>query len=165
MPRGMAIDKDSIAQTPKMVLSGIIKHLDEYRKDAIVTVEVAGFNGDLTAIIRNFSGYNTGDKIKLAVNPHAVVIGEYESVATLVASEAVQNEGEIRRKELEAARAKEKELEAASKQPVKPKTEQAATKTEPAEAPAEKVEAKKPEAKARPAARATAVKRPTAKKK
>ena len=162
MPRGMAIDKESLAQTPKMVLTGIIKHLDEYRKDAIVTVEMAGINGDLTAIIRNFAGYNTGDKIKLAVNPHAVVVGEYESVAAVITSEAAQNEGEVRRKEIEAARAKEKELEAAAKQPAKPKKEQAATTTEPAE---KAVAAKKPAAKAKPAARTTAVKRPTAKKK
>ncbi|MCH5161842.1 MAG: ABC transporter ATP-binding protein, partial [Clostridiales bacterium] len=72
LSHGMSIDKDTIAKTPKMVLSGNIKHLDEYRKDAIVTVEVPGFNGDMTAIIRNFSGYNTGDKIKLAVNPHSI---------------------------------------------------------------------------------------------
>lgn len=123
---------------------------------------MAGINGDLTAIIRNFAGYNTGDKIKLAVNPHAVVVGEYESVAAVVTSEAAQNEGEVRRKEIEAARAKEKELEAAAKQPAKPKKEQAATTAEPAE----KAEAaKKPAAKAKPAARTTAVKRPTAKKK
>ncbi len=162
MPRGMAIDKESLAQTPKMVLTGIIKHLDEYRKDAIVTVEMAGINGDLTAIIRNFAGYNTGDKIKLAVNPHAVVVGEYESVAAVITSEAAQNEGEVRRKEIEAARAKEKELEAAAKQPAKPKKEQAATTAEPTE---KAGAAKKPAAKAKPAARTTAVKRPTAKKK
>ncbi|MCH5165667.1 MAG: ABC transporter ATP-binding protein [Clostridiales bacterium] len=156
LPHGMAIDKESLAQTPKMVLSGIIKHLDEYRKDAIITVEVAGINGDLTAIVRNFSGYNTGDKIKLAVNPHAIVIGEYESVAQAVKSEAAQSEGEARMKELVAARQKEKELEEAAKRPVKPAKEQAATTVK---APAaKKTAAKKPAAK-------PAVKRPTAKKK
>ncbi len=172
LPRGVAIDKDTMSQTPKMVLSGVIKNLDEYHKDAIVTVEVSGFNGDMTLIIRNFSGYNAGDKIKFAVNPFSVKAEQYESFAEAVIKG--QEEGEIRYKELVAAREKEKELEAAAKK------EQAATKTaskkaadtvapnsestdaaEPT-APA----AKKPAAKKAPAAKKTStVKRPTAKKK
>lgn len=155
-PRGMAIDKETIAQTPKMVLTGIIKNLDEYRKDAIITVEVPGFNGDMTAIVRNFSGYNTGDKIKLAVNPSAIVVGKHETFADMVKSETYQNEGDVRYKELVAAREKEKALEAAAKKPAAkpaPVKEQAATED------AEKPEAKKPAAKKAP------VKRPTAKKK
>ena len=154
LARGMSIDKEVIAQTPKMVLTGIIKHLDEYRRDAIVTVEVPGIDGDLTAIIRNFSGYNTGDKIKLAVDPHAVIIGKSDTVAEAIKTEGVINEGAMRYKELVAARQKEKELEEAAKKPVKPaKAEQAAT-ADAEEAPAKKPAAKKP-----------AVKRPTAKKK
>lgn len=163
LSRGLSIDKDAISKAPKMVLSGVIKNLDEYRRDAIVTVEVPGFNGDMTAIIRNFSGYNTGDKIKFAVNPHAVIVGKYESVAEMIKTATVQSEGEARFKELTAAREKEKELEAAAKQPVKPKKEQAATKAEPAEAEAPAKDAKA--AVKKPAARTSAVKRPTAKKK
>ncbi|MDE7108273.1 MAG: TOBE domain-containing protein, partial [Clostridiales bacterium] len=48
LPRGLAIDKESLAHAPKMVLQGVIKHLYEYHKDAIVTAEVAGFDEDMT---------------------------------------------------------------------------------------------------------------------
>ncbi|MDE6617814.1 MAG: ABC transporter ATP-binding protein, partial [Clostridiales bacterium] len=114
LPRGLAIDKESLAQTPKMVLSGIIKNLDEYHKDAIVTAEVAGFDDDMTVIIRNFSGYNNGDKIKMAVNPHAIMFGKYETFAEAVKKQESQEEGEVRYKELTQAREKEKAIEEAS---------------------------------------------------
>ncbi len=158
LPRGIAIDKEEISHAGKMVLTGIIKHLDEYRRDAIITVEVAGFNDDMTLIIRNFSGYNTGDKIKFAVDPHAVMVGKYESFEDAVKTESVQSEGELRYKEMVAARQKAKELEEAAKQAAaKPKKEQAAVKEN------------APKAAAKPAAKKTtatsAVKRPSAKKK
>ncbi len=160
LPHGFSIDKADIEKTPKMVLAGNIKHLDEYRKDAIITVEVPGFNSDLTLVIRNFSGYNTGDKIKLAVDPHAIVVGKYETIEQAIAN--AQSEGEARYKEIVAAREREKELEAAAKKPAAKtaKSEQAATVAEGEEAaePKKKAAAKKPAAKA-------AVKRPTAKKK
>ncbi len=168
LPRGVAIDKETVSQTPKMVLGGVIKNLDEYHKDAIITAEVAGFDGDMTLIIRNFSGYNVGDKIKFAVNPFAVTVGEYETFAAAVKKEEAQAEGEIRFKELTQAREKEKALEAASaKTTVKAQKEQAATETVAEEKPAAKKTASKSATEKKPAAKKTtsAVKRPTAKKK
>ena len=157
---GFSIDKDDITKAPKMVINGVIKNLDEYRKNAVVTVEVPGFNGDVTAVIHKFAGYNIHDRIKLAVNPEAVVIGTYEKIGTVI--EKAQEEGELRYKEILAAREKEKELEAAAKKPVK---EQAAAKTEEdASAPAAKKPAKKAAAK-KPAAKKAPVKKPSAKKK
>ena len=152
LPRGMAIDKESLAKNPKMVLHGVIKNLDEYHKDAIVTAEVAGFDEDMTVIIRNFSGYNTGDKIKLAVLPQAVQLGKYETFAEAVKKQEAQEEGEVRYKELTQAREKEKAIEKAS-----------AAAADETVAVAEK----KPAAAKKPAApkKTTAVKRPTAKKK
>lgn len=164
---GFAIDKESLANTPKMVLGGVITHLDEYRRDAVVTVDAAGINGKLTALIRNFSGYNVGDKIRLVVDPTAIEIGEYETV--LQAAEKAQAEGEIFYKEIRAAREREIELENAAKAS-KQKKEQAATvapaseETE-AEAPAKKPAAKKAPAAKKPAAKKAPVKKPTAKNK
>ncbi|MDE6200740.1 MAG: ABC transporter ATP-binding protein [Clostridiales bacterium] len=155
LPRGLAIDKESLAQTPKMVLSGVIKHLDEYHKDAIVTAEVPGFDEDMTVIIRNFSGYNTGDKIKMAVNPQAVVTGKYETFAEAVKKQEAQEEGAVRYKELTQAREKEKAIEQASAAAANETVavaEKSAKKAAPAKKPA-------------PAKKTTAVKRPTAKKK
>ncbi len=157
---GFSIDKDVIAKSPKMVLNGVIKNLDEYRKNAVVTVEVPGFNGDITAIIHKFSGYNVRDKIKLAVDPKAVVIGAYESMGSLIAR--AQDEGELRYKEILAAREKEKELEKAAKK-VEPAKEQAAVDVEPAVE--EKPKAKEETKTAAPAAKASAgIKKPQAKK-
>ena len=151
---GFSIDKEVIAKTPKMVVSGNITRLDEYRRDAIITVDVPGFNGEVTAIIRNFSGYNTGDKIKFAINPHAVRVGDYVTMDRAIAN--AQDEGEARRKEIDAARAKERELENAAKKPkAAPKAEQAAAADEPKAAAKPKAEKpKKPP-----------VKKPVAKKK
>ncbi len=119
LSHGFTIDKAEIAKSPKCVITGNIKHLDEYRKSAVITVEAPGFNSDLTVIIDNFSGYNTGDRIKLGVDPRAVMFGAYETVTAAIARS--QSEGEARYKELVAARAKEKELEAAAKaEKVKP---------------------------------------------
>ena len=160
LPRGVAIDKETISQTPKMVLSGVIKNLDEYHKDAIVTVEVAGFNGDMTLIIRNFSGYNVGDKIKFAVNPFAVKQGEYETFADAVAKG--QEEGEARYVKFTERRENEKALEEAAKKPAKPEKEQAAA-AEPVE-PEIKLATKKPAAKRPAAKKETAAKKPAAKK-
>lgn len=165
LPRGVAIDKDTMSKTPKMVLSGIIKNLDEYHKDAIVTVEVSGFNGDMTLIIRNFAGYNVGDKIKFAVNPYAVTEGVYETFEQAVLNG--QEEGEVRYKKLVEDRENEKALEEKSKKPAKPQKEQAATVTAAPEAAEEKpAEEKQPAAAKKPAPKkTTTVKRPTAKKK
>ncbi|MCH5160448.1 MAG: ABC transporter ATP-binding protein [Clostridiales bacterium] len=151
LSHGFTIDKAEIAKAPKCVITGNIKHLDEYRKNAVVTVEAPGFDNDLTVLINNFSGYNTGDKIKLGVDPRAVVFGAYETMAAAVAR--LQPEGEVRYKEIVAARAKEKELEAAAaKEKVaakpEPKAEEAAVK--------EKAATKK---------KAAPVKKPSAKKK
>ncbi|MDE6029752.1 MAG: ABC transporter ATP-binding protein [Clostridiales bacterium] len=153
LPRGLAIDKETIAQTPKMVLHGVIKHLDEYHRDAIITAEVAGFDEDMTVIIRNFSGYNTGDKIRLAVIPQAVRLGKYESFAEAVKKQEAQEEGEVRYKELTQARENERAIEQAT-----------AAATNETVAVAEKP-AKTTAKKAAPAKKTTAVKRPTAKKK
>ncbi|MCH5350487.1 MAG: sn-glycerol-3-phosphate ABC transporter ATP-binding protein UgpC [Clostridiales bacterium] len=156
---GFSIDKDEIAKAPKMVITGVIKNLDEYRRNAVVTVEVPGFTGDVTAVIHKFSGYNVHDRIKLAVNPEAVIIGEYVNIGTLIAK--AQEEGELRYKEILAARAKEKELEAAAKKPAK---EQAAAKAEDeVESEPAKKTAKKPATK-KPAAKKTTAKKPTEKK-
>ncbi len=149
--KGFSIAKEDIQKAPKMVLTGNIKNLYEYRKDAVVTVEVPGFNSDLTVIINNFSGYNKGDKIKLAVDPRAIAIGKYEPIMDTVAK--AQSEGEVRYKEIVAAREKEKELEAAAAKAAKPKKEQAATSAE----------QEKPAAN-NPADQKAPVKRPTAKK-
>lgn len=164
---GFAIDKESLTNTPKMALNGVITRLDEYRRDAVVTVDVAGFDGKVTALIRNFSGYNVGDKIKLVVDPAAVEIGEYETV--LKAAEKAQAEGEIFYKEIKAAREREIELENAAKSS-KQKKEQAATVAEEAPVAAaaakeEKATAKKATAAKKPAAKKAPVKKPTAKNK
>ena len=149
--RGFSIDKEAIAKHPKMVLHGVIKHLYEYRKDAIVTVAVNGFDEDVTAVIRNFSGYNTDDKIKLLVDPEAISFAEYQSFIDAVMDPQAQSEGEVRYKELMQAREKEKAIESA---PVK---EQAAAKPAPVA---------KAEPKVKPVKKPTStVKRPTAKKK
>ncbi len=113
LTRGFTIDKTEIAKAAKMVINGNITNLEEYHKDAIVTVEAAGFNSPVTAIIKNFSGYNVGDKIKLGVDPRAVIVGE--CVTNAKAIEAAQAEGEVRYKEIVGAREKERELEAAAK--------------------------------------------------
>ncbi len=143
LSHGFTILKDEIAKAPKMVLTGNIKHLFEYHKDAVVTVEVPGFNGDITALIRNFSGYNTGDRIKLGVDPQAVVLGKYEPID--VAISRAQSEGSVRYKEFLAARENEKALEAASKAKKEPKQEE--PKAEPVKeehkAPVKRPEAKK----------------------
>ncbi|MDE6293149.1 MAG: hypothetical protein K2L88_00820 [Clostridiales bacterium] len=157
LPRGLSIGKDELSKKPKMVLSGVIKNLDEYHKDAIVTAAVPGFDEDMTVIIRNFSGYNTGDKIKMAVNPHAIVLGNYESFAEAVKSPNAQQEGELKYKEYVQARENAKAIESASAttdtvaEPAVEKKPVAAKKAAPA---------KKPVAK-----KTSAVKRPTAKKK
>lgn len=158
--RGFSIDKDVVAKQHKMVLTGNILHLNEYRKHAVVTVEVPGFNGNVTALINNFSGYNVGEKIKLAVDPHAVVVGKCDTAASAIAK--AQEEGSVRYKEIVAAREKEKELEAAAKN-AKAKKEQAATVAPVAKE--EKPKEVKAAAPKKPAARTTAVKRPVAKKK
>ncbi len=164
LPHGMAIDKESLAQHPKMVLSGVIKALDEYHKDAIITAEVPGFDEDMTVIIRNFSGYNVGDKIKFAVNPHAVIVDKYESFVEAVKNETAQAEGEVRYKEIVLAREKERELEKLGVAE-NAELEEAATVTP------KKTAAKKPAAKKTTATKSTekkttsAVKRPAAKKK
>ncbi|MCH5161830.1 MAG: ABC transporter ATP-binding protein, partial [Clostridiales bacterium] len=157
LSKGFSIAKDDLAKSPKMVVTGNIKNLYEYRRDAVVTVEAPGFNSDLTVIINNFSGYNKGDKIKLAVDPRAILKGKYEPITETVAK--AQPEGEVRYKELVAAREKEKELEAAAKAS-KAHKEQAATVAE--EAP-KKPATKKPAAK-KPAAKKAPVKKPAAKK-
>ena len=167
LPRGFAIDKDALAASPKMVLSGVIKHLYEYQKDAIVTVEVPGFNGDMTVIIRNFSGYNTGDKIKMVVDPEAIVFGNYETFAEAVKKSEVQEEGGIRYKGLLQMREQERAIEAASAATTVGKKEQAAAEEAPeakGKAPAKKPAAK-PAAKKPAAKKAPAVKKPAAKKK
>lgn len=97
---------DKSEKLPKMVLTGVIKRLDEYRRDAFVTVQVAGFDGDITAVINDFSGYNTGDKIKLAVDPRAVKVGSYMTVAQAV--KHGQPQGEIDYKDFMSKREKEK---------------------------------------------------------
>ncbi|MCH5155432.1 MAG: ABC transporter ATP-binding protein [Clostridiales bacterium] len=162
LPRGLSIDKDAIAKSPKMVLSGVIKHLDEYNRDAIVTAEIAGFDEDMTVIIRKFAGYNTGDKIKMVVDPQAIVIGKYETFAQAVKNSDAQAEGEVRYKELLQARENEKALENAAAG----KKEQAAVNeaAEVEEAPAKKPAAKKPAAKKPAAKKAPAAKKPAAKK-
>lgn len=166
LSRGVAIDKETISKTPKMVLSGVIKHLNEYHKDAIVTVEVSGFDEDMTLIIRNFAGYNEGDKIKFAVNPFAVQEGVYETFAAAVANG--QEVGEVRYKELVSAREKEKALEEAAKKPAKPQKEQAATTISEPEVKAEDTAVEKPVVPKKTTAakpKTSTVKRPTAKKK
>lgn len=163
---GFTIDKDEIAKKPKMVLTGTIVNLDEYRKHAVLTVAVAGFNCKLTVLIRNFSGYNVGDKIKLGVDPASVVIGK--PTTNEEAIKAAQEEGEVRYKELKAAREREKELEKASKKHNKETVattdpvveEKAAPETE--EAPAA---TKKPAAKKAATEKKPPVKKPIAKKK
>ncbi len=154
-PSGFVIDKDAIAAAPKRVINGTITHLDEYRKHAIVTVAAQGFDTPITALIKNFSGYNTGDKIKLGVDPHAVIAAKYVTNAEAIA--AAQDKGEIRYKEIVAAREHEKELQKAAKKSAK---EQAAVK-EVSQEPA--TEKKVPAAK--PAAKKAPVKKPVAKKK
>ncbi len=160
LSRGFTIDKTEIAKSPKMVISGNITNLNEYRKDAIVTVEAAGFDAPITAIIKNFSGYNIGDRIKLGVDPTAVKVGAAVTNAQAIAD--AQAEGEVRYKEIVAAREKERELEETSKA----EKEQAAVDDEMASAIAE-AEAFVSEEKAtkKPAAKKTAaVKKPAAKK-
>ena len=159
LPRGLSIDKDSLAKTPKMVLSGVIKNLDEYHRDAIITAEVPGFDEDMTVVIRNFSGYNTGDRIKMAVNPHAIVLGNYESFADAVKAPSAQQEGELKYKEYVQARENAKALEAASATVDQVSAPESTKKA----APAKKAATTK---KAAPAKKpASTVKRPTAKKK
>ncbi|MCI9404117.1 MAG: sn-glycerol-3-phosphate ABC transporter ATP-binding protein UgpC [Clostridia bacterium] len=137
---------------PKMVLTGVIKRLDECRRDAFVTVQIPGFDNDVTAVINDFSGYNTGDKIKLAVDPDSVIIGSYEPIKEII--KKGQPQGEIDYKDFLSKREKER----AAEKPVKAvkTSEQAATVDTPAD---EKKPAKKPAAKKPP------VKKPIAKNK
>ena len=145
---------DTTERLPKMVLTGVIKRLDEYMRDAFVTVQIPGFDGDITAVINDFSGYNTGDKIKLAVDPRAIKVGSYESVAQVV--KHGQPQGEIDYKDFLSKREKGKTAEKPEKT-VEPAPEQAATEDV---STAETTETEqKPEAKKPP------VKKPIAKKK
>ncbi|MCH5163070.1 MAG: sn-glycerol-3-phosphate ABC transporter ATP-binding protein UgpC [Clostridiales bacterium] len=174
LSNGFTIEKAEIAKNPKMVVSGNITNLDEYRKDAVVTVEAPGFDAPLTVLIKNFSGYNVGDRIKLGVNPAAVKVGPVYTNANAIAD--AQAEGEVRYKEIMAVREKERELELSA---AKAAEEQAAMANEMAEAIAEaeayvaeekakKPAVKKPAAKKttakKPAAKTTAAKKPAAKK-
>ncbi len=155
LSRGFTIDKNDISKNSKMVIVGNITALDEYRRDAVVTVAASGFDEPITAIIRDFSGYNVGDKIKLGVNPGAVKVGKHMTNAEAVV--AAQSEGEIRYKEIKAAREHERELENTAKAAAaKPQKEQAAT---------EETAAKKAPAAKKPTAAKAPVKKPTAKKK
>ncbi len=128
LDHGFTIDKNEIAKAPKMVISGVITNLDEYRKDAVVTVEAPGFNAPITALIRNFFGYNIGDKITMGVNPAAVKVGPNISNAQAIAN--AQAEGQVRFKSILTARENARQLENAASAA---KKEQAATATPAAE--------------------------------
>lgn len=148
--RGFSIDKADVEKRPKMVITGIIKNLDEYRKDAVVTVGADGFDGDVTAVIRDFSGYNVGDTIKLAVDPSALIVSKYVPFASVVASKDVQAAGVLKYKNFVQTREREREIEQKSKPAAK------IAKPEPVEPAPKKSAESKPKAE---------VKRPTAKKK
>lgn len=70
-------------------VNGTIVDLDEFKNDATIIVEALGFEDDLFAAhVKNLSGYNKGDKIKLCVSKDSITVGSKKNVHAVIEQKA-----------------------------------------------------------------------------
>ncbi len=96
-PRAIRVGKEEIAKDPKMVVVGRVKDADVLGANTIVYADVEGMSDvegaeapnmqkyNFCAIVPGTVNYNVNDKVKFAINPQGITLGQKDSVAKVIA--------------------------------------------------------------------------------
>ena len=96
-PRAVRVGKEEVAKDPKMVVVGRVKDADVLGANTIVYADVEGLNDvpgaeapnmqkyNFCAIVPGTVNYNVNDKVKFAINPQGITLGQKDSVGKVIA--------------------------------------------------------------------------------
>lgn len=96
-PRAIRVGKEEVAKDPKMVVVGRVKDADVLGANTIVYADVEGLNDvpgaeapnmqkyNFCAIVPGTVNYNVNDKVKFAINPQGITLGQKDSVGKVIA--------------------------------------------------------------------------------